>query len=194
MSQLGTRLLFYEVPAVRADKKRLLQYALKTGGSENQNEVREKVNNLVSAFFSNYPVGSISPSTITFSEDLAAELVQWANLVVAGRAVVNYEKVGSNWTPIAAMPPEGVWKVIIYLKELAFGHALIHGREFINESDLVLVQEVAVSSIPGVRSMRVGMTNTEIVLLAAAIQGGCSLAAPFVGAAIEAYKEKMPVF
>lgn len=33
-----------------------------------------------------------------------------------------------------------LWKVIGYLKELAFGHALIHGREFINESALVLVQ------------------------------------------------------
>lgn len=149
MSQLGTRLLFYEVPAVKADKKRLLRYALKTGGSGNQNEVREKVNNLVSAFLTNYPVGSISPSTIVFSEVHAAELVQWAKLLVAGRAAVNYEKVGYNWTPVAAMPPEGVWKVISYLKELTFGHALIHGREYINESDLVLVQEVAVSSIPG---------------------------------------------
>jgi hypothetical protein len=38
------------------------------------------------------------------------------------------------------------------------------------------------------------MTNTEIALLAAFVPGVCSLAAPLVAAAIEAYKEKMPSF
>jgi hypothetical protein len=47
------------------------------------------------------------------------------------------------------MAPEGPWRVADYLTELAFGHALIHGRDSIDDSDLAIVEHVAISSVPG---------------------------------------------
>ncbi len=100
-------------------------------------------------FFETCPVGSIPPGAIAFSEEQIQKLVRWARFLVAGRAEVHFEKNGTNWEPVSAMQPEGPWKVVEYFKDLARGHALIHYRFEIDASDLALVGEVALSSIPG---------------------------------------------
>jgi hypothetical protein len=50
---------------------------------------------------------------------------------------------------VAALQPEAPYKLINYFKDMARGHALIHGRRQVTISDLTLISEVAVSSIPG---------------------------------------------
>jgi hypothetical protein len=77
------------------------------------------------------------------------QLVRWAGFICAARTEVTFEKLKSNWTPIAAKQPEAPWKVVNYLKELAMGNALIDERREINEADLAFVAHVAISSIPG---------------------------------------------
>jgi hypothetical protein len=78
------------------------------------------------------------------------ELVRWARFLVAARTEVKYEKADhNNWNPIAAGCPEGPHKVINYFKDLARGHALIHGRDVIDASDIDLIGHIAISSIPG---------------------------------------------
>ena len=45
--------------------------------------------------------------------------------------------------------PEGPFKVILYFKDLARGHSLIHGRSEISEADTEFIGQVALSSLPG---------------------------------------------
>jgi len=149
MSQLGTRLLFYEVPAIIPTEEDLMAYALKDTASTAEDECRAAVTEFLEDFFRRHPVGSEPADSIKISEELTRDLVRWATFITGGRAEVKFERQGSNWEPVAAMPPEGPWKIINYLKDIARGHALIHTRTAVNACDLELVAHVAISSIPG---------------------------------------------
>ena len=148
MSQLGTRLLFYEVPIVEPTEEELLEYAENDTSSEAETECNRVVNQFLMDFFAAHPVGSIEPDSIEIPKPLLNELVQWAKFLTIGRREVKYENDGLGWDAIVAATPEGPWKVINYFKELARGHALIHGRTAVTEADLELVGHVAISSIP----------------------------------------------
>jgi hypothetical protein len=148
MSQLGTRLLFYEVPAIEPTEDELLAYARRDDAGTAELECQQAVNDFLMSFFKRHPVGSIPPQSINMSKAHSEELVRWARLVAYGRREIKYENDG-GWEPVAAMKPEGRFKVINYFKEIARGHALIHARTQVTDADLQLVSEVAVSSIPG---------------------------------------------
>jgi hypothetical protein len=148
MSQLGTRLLFYEVPIIQPTEQDLLTYAGSDDAGNAEIECQEAVNAFLEQFFTLHPVGSVNPTEIRFPEGHIKKLVRWAQFLVAARAEVRHEKTGSDWEPVAAMPPEGPFKVVNYFKELARGHALIHGRTEVNDEDVALVGHVAISSMP----------------------------------------------
>ena len=148
MSQLGTRLLFYEVPTNFPTDEQLLEYAEQDEASLAEDECRNAVQKFLIEFFRAHPVGSVPPESITFSKEFLSKLVLWVRFLAAGRAEVTFEKNGSNWEPVAAMPAEGPWKIVTYFKDLARGHALIRGSSTINQSDIDLVAHVAISSIP----------------------------------------------
>jgi hypothetical protein len=150
MAQLGTRLLFYEVPHIEITEMALIEYAKRESAGTSAMECRQIVNQFLVGYFAAYPVASVEQGSITFTEAQLAALVRWASFIAAGRAVVKYEKSdGTNWKPVAVLPAEAPFKVVDYLKDLARGHALIHGRDRIEQCDIDLVAKVAVSSIPG---------------------------------------------
>jgi hypothetical protein len=149
MSQLGTRLLFYEVPAIAPSDDELLAYAQNDQASAAEQECQQAMNEFLLDFFATHPIQSVPAESIVFPGDRMRELVQWAQFTAAGRAEVTFERDGSNWAPVGAMPPEGPWKLVNYLKDLARGRALIHGRSEIDACDLGLIGHVAISSIPG---------------------------------------------
>lgn len=149
MSQLGTRLLFYEVPAIEPTEGELLAYAQRNAADLAERECLIGVKKFLIQFFSDHTVGSVLPDSITCLSKFMRVIVRWAQFLVAGRAEIKFEKTGTAWTPIAALKPEGPWKVVEYFKQLALGHALIQGRGYIDRSDLRLVGHVAISSIPG---------------------------------------------
>ena len=148
MAQLGTRLLFYEVPLLALSDDELLDYALNGKPNEAASICNETVNKFLVSFFKQYPVASIDPAAIRFSRPLLRQLTRWAKLLVTGRAEIKYESDRSD-DPVSASPPEGPWRVVDHFKDLARGHALIDGRTTINRSDLELIAQVAISSLPG---------------------------------------------
>lgn len=149
MSQLGTRLLFYEVPTVELNDIELLDYALNGRPDDGSLLCNEEVNNSLCEFFELNPVGTIEPESIVFPRDLLTELTRCAKLLVKGRAEILYERDKAGYEPVAAAPSEGIWRVIDYFKELACGHALVDSRGQLDESDIGLITHVAISSIPG---------------------------------------------
>lgn len=147
MSQLGTRLLFYEVPSIELTEDELFAYAQRDNAGKAEIECNIAVNNFLLGFFKLNPTGSIESDSIIIPSDLSKQLVRWAMFLVKARAEVIYDKVFSG-EAIAAGKPEGPFKVIDYFKELARGHALIHGRMEVNPSDIDLVSHIAISSVP----------------------------------------------
>lgn len=169
MSQLGTRLLFYEVPAVEPTKEELLAYAERDDSGIAEIECNAAVNQFLWEFYQRHPVGTIATDSVTIPPAFLEQLVQWARLLVKGRAEIRFDREEhSGEQPVSASPAEGPYKVINYFKELARGHALIHGRSSVDPSDLELVSHVAISSIPGglrplIRELRrEGSINTGI--------------------------------
>jgi hypothetical protein len=145
MSQLGTRLLFFEVPAKKPTIEELKVYLNNADPDAAERDCQQVVNSFLSGFFDHHPIGSIGKSEFLFPEELQEQLIRWVAFLVAARAEIRFE----DEEPIAALPTEGPWKVVNYFEQLLFGHALIHGRKEINSSDIDFISEVALSSPPG---------------------------------------------
>jgi hypothetical protein len=147
MSQLGTRLLFFEIDSVELTDDELLAYAERDDVGEAEIICNDAVNKFPLSYFERNEVETIERDSIVFSKEYLRQLVRWARLIVEGRKEVKFD--ADSDLPIAAVQAEGAWKVIDYLKDLARGHALIHGRTEIDDSDLELLGHIAISSIPG---------------------------------------------
>ena len=149
MSQLGTRFLFWEVPAIELTNAELLEYARSGKSNEGAIQCNTLVNHFLCDFFSLHPVGSVDPETISFPEPLLEELIRWAQLLVKGRAVIHRDQDLINRSvPVSAAQSEGPWRVVDYFKDLVRGHALIRGRIEVTDEDLALIAHIAVSSLP----------------------------------------------
>jgi hypothetical protein len=151
MSQLGTRLLFYDVPSIEPTEDELIAYAERDDSSEGEDECAKVVNEFLLEFFKDNSIGSVNPSDIIISKQLLGALVRWGTLLVKGRTEIRYEKEEdtNRWEPIAALASESPYRVLGYFKDMVRGHALIHGRKEVNESDMKMIAHVAISSIPG---------------------------------------------
>jgi hypothetical protein len=149
MYQLGTRLLFCDVPSIPLSDEELLAYAEREDSSNAEVECQEAVNSFLLGFFENYALNSIPADAITIPKELNSMIARWANFLTRARAGIKYEKEGKVWKPVAANPPEGPYKVIDAFKEFARAHALIDGRNEVVPDDLELVAHIAISSIPG---------------------------------------------
>lgn len=145
MSQLGTRLLFFEVPAEEPNVDTLAQYAQNDTAAAGGPECREAVNAFLAEFFKCLPLNSVDQEVVAVFKPAATRIAQCAELLVNARAEVIYE----DNNPVAVKPPEGPYKIVQYFRMLARGHALICGRIVVNDEDIALVAEVALSSIPG---------------------------------------------
>lgn len=149
MSQLGTRLLFYEVPAIEPTENELIAYAAREDAGVAERECQKAVNAFLLEFFERHAVAGVPAESISIPKPLLEQIVRWARFVATGRREIKYESEGTSWTPVSALQGESPYKLVNYFKELARGHALIHGRDEVEQSDLEMVAHVAISSVPG---------------------------------------------
>jgi hypothetical protein len=185
MSQLGTRLLFYEVPAVELSEEELIQYCAHDEANEAEKECHQAVNEFLLKFFKHRPIGKLPPSEIRIPEAHVTAIVRWAKLVTHGRAEIKCEQIERVWEPVAAGRPEGPFKVINYFKELCRGHALIHGRMEVDKSDIALIGEVAISSIPGHLRPIIRLLRTSETIDTAQVATLCKVSAPTARRSLE---------
>jgi hypothetical protein len=148
MSQLGTRLLFYETPVVDFDEEDLIAYAERDDISTAETECNQAVNEFVVNFFKKNPPRSMLFSAISIPAPQLERIVKLANFLVKTRAEVIYERLDGNWKPVGVNPSEGPHKVINYFKEIARSHALIHERVGVDDDDIKQVRHIAISSTP----------------------------------------------
>jgi hypothetical protein len=148
MSQLGTRLLFFEVDVLAPTEEQLIAYAERNDIGQAEEECRKAVNEFIINFFKLNPIGNINSKDILIHIEQLRKIVKWAEFLVKARSEIKYDAEYGYDDPIGSEESEGAWKVVDYFKELAIGHALIHGRKEVDESDINLVAHVAISSVP----------------------------------------------
>lgn len=116
MSQLGTRLLFYEVPATQPTEAQLIEYCERDQAGEAEKKSQNAVNRFLAVFFKQHPIGQLPQPEVSIAKIHRKALVRWATLVTRGRAEIKCEQVERVWEPVAAGTPEGPFKVINYFK------------------------------------------------------------------------------
>jgi hypothetical protein len=149
MYQLGTRLLFWEVPTVVLSDAQLAAYALRDDACRGEIECREAVNSFLLKFYNEWPVGGLRQEVVEITAERAEQIGRWARFLTYGRREIKQERDGKNYEPVAAGTPEGAFKIVDYFKMLARGHALLNQRREVNGEDIDLVSHVAISSVPG---------------------------------------------
>jgi len=148
MSQLGTRMLFYETPVVDFKEDDLLAYAKRDDISDAATISNRAVNRFVIEFFKKHPVRSLKGSSVAISTAHRERIVKLADFLVRARSEVNYERINGSWLPTGVSPSEGPHKVIDYFKEIARSLALIHERNAVNDDDIAQIRHIAISSTP----------------------------------------------
>jgi hypothetical protein len=115
-------------------------------------------------YYKEHPVDSADPKSIEFPQPLLKELIRWATFLTRARAELKWDDGAKDSVPIAANPPEAPFKVVTYFKDIACGNALVNGRSKVNRSDIDLIGEVAISSIPGhLRPIIRELRRTDVV-------------------------------
>ena len=110
MSQLGNRLLFFEMTAVEPPEADLVDYAKSDSGSTAEEGCQTAVNEFLVEFFKSHPISSVPPDTIFIPDHINERLVRWAMLLARGRAEIKFEKSLGEWEPVAALPGEAPYR------------------------------------------------------------------------------------
>jgi hypothetical protein len=164
MSQLGNRMFRYEIAGAHNAEKDLVEFAKNYSPTGVEDKGRKATNSFIAEHFKRFGVSSVQPSEIHFSDSQLKQLVRCATLLCIGRVEVTMIKPywGSEIEYVAGIA-EGPHRVIIGLKLLAQGLALISGREEVDSVDLEIVRHVVFSSIP---------QNRRLMLRALLVKGG----------------------
>jgi hypothetical protein len=96
MYQLGTRLLFYEVPSKVPSEEELVKYAARDDASQGEVDCQQAVNAFLIDFFKLYPVGSVNPANMKIPGPLQRLITRWALFLSKVRAGLRYEKEGTE--------------------------------------------------------------------------------------------------
>lgn len=178
MYQLGTRLLFYEVPSVPPNDEELLRYAERDDVSQAEVECQAAVNDFLADFFKQHPVGSVAVDTVELPTEILDDVIKWARFLIIVRAGVKNEKVDGEWEAVGPNHPEGPYKIIGYFKDLMRGHALVHGRSEATVEDLELAMHVAISSVPGYLRPILRALQKSGTVSSASVRSACGVSHP----------------
>jgi hypothetical protein len=145
MSQLGNRILFYELAPVEMSDEELLAFAEENGTKTPIEECNRVTNRLLENHFARHPVSSVKSNEVKFPREFIVELIRYAKLTVNGR-------LQSEKDPISGVFEAGTKEVpmraILLLKVVSLGLALMANRMVVTSDDLDVIRRMAFSSIP----------------------------------------------
>ena len=146
MSQCGNRLLLWEMQARDVPTAELV------ADEDNDASVGKALgwatSQLVSAHYRRFPANSVDPASVLIPKRLKEQIARYAKLLVAGR--VSITKVAKPWEAeeFEVGDKEGPYRPFHLLKMLAKGLALVGERNYVNEDDVRIVRNVAISTLP----------------------------------------------
>lgn len=154
MAQLGNRLLRYEICGAESTEEELLEFAQSYDPIDNEEVCRKAVNQFLVEHFARHPLRSVDRRDVSIPKPLLKQLVRLCELIAHARVEVKHSNE-SGWQPdeIELTPgiPEGPQRIILYVRTVAQGLALVSGRRQVNAEDLAIVRHIAFSSIPTAR-------------------------------------------
>ena len=153
MAQLGTRLVFYNTDGEEKTIDELLEFARRTNTTDAEARCRQICNEFLEEFFKSHPVRSIPESDLTFPEHLLERLVRYVDLMCHLRAGFSMKENGVGEKIFSKPELETPYRAITIFKNIAYGSALIHGRDEVNEDDLSQIEHIAYSSMPEQRRL-----------------------------------------
>jgi hypothetical protein len=145
MAQLGNRILRYEIVGRKQSEQELVEFARNFQPETKEATCRKAVNDFLEIHFGQYPSRTVSPDSIEIPNDVAVELVRLANLIADGRVEVT--RTTDIEEEFLAGISEGPHRIIVYLRTIAQGLALICGRDAVNAEDLDIMRLIAFSTI-----------------------------------------------
>jgi hypothetical protein len=153
MAQLGNRILRYEIVGRKQSEQELVEFAQNFDPDTTEASCRDAVNYFLEMHFAHYPTRIVSPGSIEISDEVAVELVRLAELIADGRIEVTRTPPGPNGGEEEFLTgiSEGPHRIIVYLRTIALGLALISGRTYIGSEDLDIIRLIAFSTINFVR-------------------------------------------
>lgn len=162
MAQLGNRLLRYEIVGQDQSEDELVEFAQSYIPETTEARCQSAVNKFLSGHFAKYPIRTVEPNILEISEDQFRELVRFAKLIAQGRVEVSREGESEELIPGTA---EGPHRVILYLRTILAGLALIHGRGKPTKEDLAVIRHIAFSSLPCHRRkvLRAGLVSGGLI-------------------------------
>lgn len=173
MGRLGNRLLFYQLGKQKVTEKDLVKFSEEFAGDAAMREVRKLVKHFLAAYFKSCPVNSIDIQSVKVNKDVHQQIVRYATLLAAARAITQTEKnlmFGNCYTEFLTSQPEGPHRLIIAMRMMLCGSALIHGRMEVTEEDFRLIPHIVVSSVPEMRRRVLEVIAVEGELSRATIQ------------------------
>lgn len=160
MAQLGNRLLRYEIVGEAPSEESLIDFLLSYNPSTIEDACRRAVNDVLLTHFAAHPVNSLEPREVEISTAVAQELARYGELIAYGRVEVQHYD-GPEGPELVVCSPEGPHRVLLLLRTLAQGLALLRGGTSVNAGDLETIRHVAFSSLPSRRRkmLRAVLTN-----------------------------------
>jgi len=152
MAQLGTRMLFYNTDRKDKSIDELLEFAMQNDNSFKEETCRKAVNEFLVEFFKIYPPNTFDVNTIKFDIRLLRKLVIYAKAMAMLRGAFSLTEgkdEDSDDDDRHGRPNiEREERAIIIMRNIAYGSALIHGRDHVNDFDLEQIRHIAFSSMP----------------------------------------------
>src|SRR3989344_257571 len=151
MGKIGNRLFFLNMSDKNRNNTDYVNMFIGTPYEEKVKECRGAVRSFLDNFFKKYPIRSFEWTNISQDVFILTEITNYAILLSKLRGnLTTWQSHGEDKSdyeytfPIIEEPP----RAINALLNLARGHALIHGRNYLKSDDLELVRRVCLSSMP----------------------------------------------
>lgn len=153
MGSLGARLFFINLNSVDKSEEELAQQLTDLSYKEKETIARQITKQFVFSLWNQYPEG-IKWDKTKDEKKYRLIISRCASLLAKLRGVVQIWKDGQNDTEFQYQIPviERADRINQLFYNLVRGHALIAGRDYINNDDLRLIVELAIDSAPTTRS------------------------------------------
>jgi len=153
MAQLGTRLVFYNTDGEEKTRDELLEFAKRKNTTDAEAKCRQICNDFLEGFFKSLPIRSISEGDLDFPLHLLKRLVRYVELMCYLRAGFFMDTTKAGVKIFSKPDMEIPYRAIRIFKNIAYGSALIHGRNEVDEDDLNQLEHIAYSSMPEQRRL-----------------------------------------
>jgi hypothetical protein len=150
MAQLGTRLMFFDTGRGKKTIAQLVEFAERTDHFQKEEECAQSVQDYLQEYFKIHPPKSFDESSISFDTKLMRQMCVYAKLMAHLRAALASRKEHESDDNDGECIPwkENEERAIIILKNIALGSALMEQRDHVNESDIMHIKHIALSSCP----------------------------------------------